>query len=172
MRLLKPDELMMRPFHLLDKEWALLVGGSRGANPMTVSWGGFGTLWNLPVVTVYVRPTRYTYSRLSEHPEFTLNILPEAYKPALELCGTQSGRDVDKWAAARLTQAPSERVAVPRVGEANLAFECRTLATVDLEPGHFLDSSILGHYPQRDYHRAFIGEVLAVWATDSYPERG
>ena len=43
------EDLSFRPFHLLDREWALLVAGSGRPNPMTVSWGGFGTLWNRPV---------------------------------------------------------------------------------------------------------------------------
>ena len=58
---LNPSELVISPFDILDKSWALLVAGVEHPNPMTVSWGGFGTLWNKPVVTLYVRPTRYTW---------------------------------------------------------------------------------------------------------------
>lgn len=159
--------LAVRPFHLLDKEWALLVGGRERPNPMTVSWGGLGTLWNRPVATVYVRPTRHTWGLLNEHPEFTLNVLPADRRPALELCGTKSGRDLDKWAAAGLAPEASEAVAVPRVAGARLAFECRVLATFEVDPARFLDPTIEKLYAAKDYHRVFLGEVVAAWADEA-----
>jgi len=162
------DRLILRPFHLLDQEWALLVAGAPSPNPMTVSWGGLGTLWNRPVVTLYVRPTRFTYGLLNDHPEFTLNVLPPAMRPALDLCGSRSGRDTDKWTGAHLVPESSETVAVPRVAGADLALECRTLLTFELDPGRFLDPTIEGLYPNKDYHRAYIGQVLAAWASDRF----
>lgn len=165
MRRVIVGDLRVRPFQLLDQEWALLVAGSPSPNPMTVSWGGLGTLWNRPVVTIYVRPTRFTYGLLNDHPEFTLNVLPPAMRPALDLCGSRSGRDTDKWAGAHLIPESSETVAVPRVAGADLALECRTLLTFELDPGRFLDPTIEGLYPNKDYHRAYIGQVLAAWAS-------
>ncbi len=165
------EALVLRPFHLLDQEWALLVAGAEPPNPMTVSWGGFGTLWNRPVVTVYVRPTRFTYGLMNDRPEFTLNFLPPEMRPALDLCGSRSGRDTDKWAEARLSPEPSETVAVPRVAGAELALECRTLHTFDLDPARFVDPALDRHYPKRDYHRAFIGQVTAAWASDRFAAR-
>jgi flavin reductase (DIM6/NTAB) family NADH-FMN oxidoreductase RutF len=165
-------ELIVRPFHLLDQEWALLVGGREHPNPMTVSWGGLGTLWNRPVVTVYVRPTRHTFGLLNKDPEFTLNVLPASMKSALDLCGTHSGRELDKWKAAGIRPEPSERVAVPRVKGAELSLECRVIATFAVDPARFLDRSIEELYPQKDYHRAFVGEVLAAWASARFLTTG
>ncbi len=166
MRRIEPAELTLRPFHILDAEWALLVGGRERPNPMTVSWGGLGTLWNRPVVTVYVRPTRFTCGLLDAHPEFTLSFLPPAMKAALDLCGSRSGRDTDKWAATGLRAAPSAAVTVPRVAGAVLALEASVRATLDLDPARFLDPTIESQYPRRDYHRVFIGEVVAVWVAE------
>ncbi|MBI5548271.1 MAG: flavin reductase family protein [Deltaproteobacteria bacterium] len=159
-----PKALALRPFSVLDDGWALLVGGVDKPNPMTVSWGGLGTVWNRPVVTVYVRPTRHTYGLLNAHPEFTLNFLPEGRRAALDLCGSLSGRDTDKWSAAKLTRLASEKVQVPRVGEARLAFECRILADFDFDPSRLLDPAVEALYPQRDFHRAYLGEVLAAYS--------
>ena len=100
MRRTTPQDLLVRPFTILDQQWALLVAGSEHPNPMTVSWGGLGTLWDRPVATVYVRPTRFTFSLLGAEPFFTLNFLPEPYRAALDLCGSTSGRNTDKWQAA------------------------------------------------------------------------
>jgi flavin reductase (DIM6/NTAB) family NADH-FMN oxidoreductase RutF len=158
-----PTEVVVRPFHLLDREWALLVAGREKPNPMTVSWGGMGTLWGRSVVTIYVRPTRYTWTLLEAHSEFTLNFLPEARRASLQLCGSRSGRDGDKWAPAGLEPVASERIAVPRVAGARLAFECRVLASLDFDPSRFLDPSIQEMYAAEDYHRIYVGEVAAVW---------
>jgi len=137
-------------------------------NPMTVSWGGLGTLWNRPVVTVYVRPTRHTFELMVAHEEFTLNVLTPVMREALDICGSCSGRTTDKWEAARITPEPSSAVSVPRVAGADLALECRTLHTFDLDPTRFMDPEIESLYPQRDYHRAFIGEVVAAWASERF----
>lgn len=163
MRALDLATLQLRPFHLLDREWALLVAGRDKPNPMTVSWGGFGTLWNRSVATVYVRPTRFTYGLLDGHPEFTLCFLPAGMKAALDLCGSRSGRDTDKWVAAGLQAEPSATVAVPRVAGASLVLEARIVATFDLDPRRFLDPAIEKLYPAKDYHRACVGEVTAAW---------
>lgn len=169
MKRLAPSDLLLRPFHLLDQEWALLVAGARRPNPMTVSWGGLGTLWNRPVVTVFVRPTRHTFGLMNDPPEFTLNILPETHRAALDYCGSRSGRDYDKWTEAGIAPEPSERVSVPRVAGAVLALECKTVYTFDLDPERFLDAAIEDHYPRRDYHRAFVGEVLAAFVPEGAP---
>jgi flavin reductase (DIM6/NTAB) family NADH-FMN oxidoreductase RutF len=168
MKRIEPAMLSLRPFHILDQEWALLVGGREKPNPMTVSWGGLGTLWNRPVATVYVRPTRFTFSLLEREPEFTLNVLPASMKGALDLCGTKSGRELDKWEAAGISPEASEKVGVPRVRGAELSLECRVIATFTVEPSRFLDPSIESLYPLSDYHRVFVGEVLAAWATERF----
>jgi flavin reductase (DIM6/NTAB) family NADH-FMN oxidoreductase RutF len=168
MRRIAPQELLATPFSIFDQQWALLVAGSDRPNPMTVSWGGLGTLWNRPVATVYVRPTRFTFSLLGEEPAFTLNLLPEAHRAALDLCGAVSGRDTDKWEATGLHRLPGEAVRTPRVAEAELALECRVLATLDVDPAQFLAPAIEDLYPQKDYHRVFIGEILGAWAEDRF----
>jgi flavin reductase (DIM6/NTAB) family NADH-FMN oxidoreductase RutF len=49
-----------------------------------------------------------------------------------------------------------------------LSLECRVLSTIDIDPTRFLDPAIEQFYAARDYHRAFIGEVLAVWRIESF----
>ncbi|HPR89246.1 MAG TPA: flavin reductase family protein [bacterium] len=161
-------DLVISPFDLLDKSWALLVAGSEHPNPMTVSWGGFGTLWNKPMVTVYVRPTRFTWQLLNAHPEFTLNVMPAQFHGALNYCGAHSGRDVNKWEKAGLRPLESTTIAVPRVAEAALSFECRLMAWQDFQPEHFMQPGIEGQYPHKDYHRIFWGEPLAIWIDESW----
>jgi flavin reductase (DIM6/NTAB) family NADH-FMN oxidoreductase RutF len=162
MREVPLSELSVCPFTLLDQQWAILVGGVERPNPMTVSWGGLGTLWNRPTLTIYVRPTRHTFHLLEAHREFTLNFLGEPGRAALNVCGNVSGRDQDKWKISGLVQENSQRVRVPRIAGARLVFECRVLAHVDVDPTRFVDSSLDKLYPLSDYHRVYFGEVLFV----------
>lgn len=172
MRRIEPEALRLRAFHLLDQEWALLVAGTQRPNPMTVSWGGFGTIWNKPVATVFVRPSRFSFCLLETEPEFTLNILPPPFRSAMELCGSRSGRDLDKWQLTGLTPTPSETIKVPRVAQAELSFECRILASTNLCPSKFLDPSLEEFYPEKDYHRVYFGEVLAAYASERFLDEG
>ncbi len=143
MKKMDPQQLQLQPFQLLDQTWALVVAGVERPNPMTVSWGGFGTLWNKPMVTVY-----------------------EQHRGALNLCGSRSGRDIDKWEKSKLHPLASETIAVPRVQEAFLSFECRVLAWQDFDPSRFLQKTIEKNYPNQDYHRIYWAEVLAVWSAE------
>ncbi len=166
MKTMSPYDLSLNPLHVLEKRWAILVAGDKKPNPMTVAWGGFGTLWQRPVVTIYVRPTRFTHKFLMSGDEFTLNILPSGFKKALGICGTLSGRDCDKWDRSGLRPGRSTKISVPGVAEAELTFECRTIARLQMKPKDFLDASIEEFYPEKDYHTVFIGEVLRVFGDE------
>ena len=99
-----PAALSLNPFTLIGKDWALLTaGGETGFNPMTVSWGNMGVMWNKNIVTVYVRPQRYTKEFIDRSDKFTLSFFEESMRPALKLCGSKSGRDLNKVEATGLT---------------------------------------------------------------------
>ncbi len=165
MKRISLEDLSIKPFCVLNDDWALLVGGAgEKANPMTVSWGGMGTFWHRPVVTVYVRPTRYTYELLEEHREFTLNFMPEEFKGAMEICGSVSGRDCNKWEKAGITPERSVSVETPRIKEARLSFECRVIGFSDIYAEKILDKEIFDLYPKKDFHRIYFGEVTAAFS--------
>ena len=86
---ISPEQITRSPFTLIGKDWALLTGGTpEKCNPMTVSWGGVGILWNKPVATVYVRPQRYTLGLLNENEQFTLCFFAEGtHRSTLAYCG-------------------------------------------------------------------------------------
>ena len=169
------DRLEIQPFHLWSARWFLLAAGEYPAafNFMTVSWGGLGFLWNKPFALVVVRPTRYTRQFIDDASSYTLSVLPEAYRRALNYAGSHSGREGDKARACGLTPQASRRVGAPSFAEAELVLECRKSYFTDLDPAHFLDETIPSHYPARDYHRVYIGEVLAAYGTSEWaPQEG
>jgi flavin reductase (DIM6/NTAB) family NADH-FMN oxidoreductase RutF len=163
---INPDSITDNPFHLFDKDWTLITAGkansNRTYNTMTASWGGLGILWNKKVGICFVRPTRYTYEFMENNKRFTLSFFEKTYREALNICGTQSGRSVDKVARAGLTAFEIQPGAVT-FKEARLVLVCEKLYTQDLDPDRFLDHSIEAHYPDKDYHRMYVGEIKATY---------
>jgi len=160
-----PDRLLLRPFQIFDENWFLLTCGDFSTgdfNTMTVSWGSFGTIWNKPFAQVVVRPTRYTYTFMERYETFTLCTFPASFQDDLSLLGTKSGRDEDKIAETSLTPVASSIVRSPSFKEAILVIECRTIFYEDMDPSTFLDESIDRHYPEKDYHRMYFGEIMSV----------
>jgi len=152
--------------------WLLLTAGENAPgkfNPMTVSWGMVGVLWNRPVVQVVVRPSRYTYEFIEKYDTFTVCAFPASFKKTvLTLLGTKSGRDIDKIKESGLTPIPSSRVAAPGYEEAELIIECKKSYFYDLEPANFLEDYIEPFYNGTDYHRCYVGEILAIHGTEKY----
>lgn len=164
------DQLVLRPFHTLDRRWMLLTAGSLAGsfNPMTISWGSFGTIWNKPFAMTLVRPTRFTYGLMESGEDFTLCLFPDELKKRVHgVCGHRSGRDQDKVAAAGLTPIPSTVVEAPGFDEAELILECRQIYRDDLDPSLFMDPATHDMYDD-DHHRFWLGEVVAVHGTDAW----
>lgn len=155
--------LTAEPFNFFDREWPLLtVADGEGCNPMTVSWGQVGTLWNRSVCTLFVRPQRYTYGLLEREECFTVSFLDSSYKKELTLCGTKSGRDIDKLAACGFTAARAD-CGAPYIAQAKRVLVCRKLYEQDLEKNCFLDPTIAEQcYARGDFSRVFIAEVIEV----------
>lgn len=154
--------LQFNPFTMINDEWMLLTAGNKQkCNTMTVSWGSLGVLWNKPAATVYVRPTRYTLEFLDRESSFSLCVLGEDHRPALNYCGSHSGRDGDKIKAAGLT--PVFEGETPYFAEAKLVLVCKKLYKQDFSPACFLDQSLdAANYPKKDYHKMLIGSIEKV----------
>ena len=161
------DDLTVRSHHLWAKQWLVLTSGDFSAgryNSMAVGWGSLGTMWAKPFAQVVVRPTRYTYEFMEQYDTFTLCVFHETQRPAVQLLGTKSGRDGDKITESGLTPVESVVVDAPSFAEAKLVIECRKLYWQDIDPAHFLNPAIDRNYPQKDYHRIYFGEILAVFS--------
>ena len=156
------QDLSFNPFTMIGKEWLLVTAGNaEKCNTMTASWGGVGILWNKPVSTVYIRPTRYTLEFLDREPFYSLSVFDESRRGALNYCGSHSGRDGDKISAAGLTPVFTERA--PYFSEAKLVFVCRKLYKQQFRPDCFLDPAVeKANYPKKDYHNMFVGEIVKV----------
>jgi flavin reductase (DIM6/NTAB) family NADH-FMN oxidoreductase RutF len=154
-----PESLDENTFTLIGKEWMLITAGTIDHwNTMTASWGGLGVLWGKNVSFCFVRNTRYTFEFMNESPTFSLTFFDEKHRSALDYCGSNSGRDVDKAKETGLT--PVEIDGSVAFTEARLVLVCRKLYEQDMDPASFVDPSIADHYVQKDYHRIYVGEIV------------
>ena len=148
-------------FAQFDKKWALLCAGTKEKyNTMTISWGGMGTLWSKPVVTVYVKPCRYTYGFMNDNEYFTITFYPEECRKAMAVMGSKSGRDINKDEASGLTVKPIGQVVTYE--EAEVTIICRKIYWQDLVRENMPEDAVESFYTEEEPHRMFIGEVVEI----------
>jgi flavin reductase (DIM6/NTAB) family NADH-FMN oxidoreductase RutF len=150
----------------------LVTSGADGKpNIMTIGWGTLGAIWGRPVFLVLVRPSRHTYSRLEEVGEFTVNVPPRELATGVNLCGTVSGREHDKFQEARLTPVASRQVRPPIIEECVVHYECRILHRNDVAPDALVQAILDDAYAQGDFHRVYFGEIVAAYANQDAVQR-
>lgn len=158
----KAEELQFNPFTKIGKEWLLITAGDESNfNTMTASWGGLGVIWGKNAATTYIRPQRYTKEFVDSNDTYTLSFYGEEYKKALGICGRLSGRDTDKVSQAGLT--PYKVDDTMAFEEANMIVVCKKLFQQTLNPDSFIETSQdAAHYPNKDYHDMYIGEIIKI----------
>jgi len=140
----------------------LLLAGDP-PNPMTIGWGTIGEIWYKPVFTILVRPTRFTFGLMEKAKDFTVCVLPEGYEKHLAICGSKSGRDVDKIRVCGFTLDPGTHVGTPFITQSAIHYECRIVHRHLLDPAT-LDPAIDDKYYQtKDWHMVYYGEILGVF---------
>lgn len=120
------------------------------SNIITVAWAGT-VCTNPPMVSISVRPSRYSYQILEETGEFVINLTNESLVKACDYCGVVSGRDVDKFAKTGLTPIPMEHVHAMGIEESPVNMECKITEKRELGS-----------------HTMFIAEVVGVTVDDQY----
>ena len=137
-------------------------------NSMVIGWGHIGRIWERPVFITYVRDCRYTYEMLEKNPEFTVNVpMNKPDRNAFMICGTKSGREMDKIAEAGLTLEDPEVITVPGIREFPLTLECRVIYT-EKENASKLPEDIREQFYsiETSEHTAFYGEIVAAYVLE------
>ncbi len=119
-------------------------------NIITLAWVGT-VCSDPPMVSISVRPERYSYGILKETGEFVINLTTKSLVYATDYCGVKSGRDVDKFQEMKLTALPASKVKAPLIAESPVNLEC---VVREVKP--------LGS------HDMFLAEVVAVHADEKY----
>lgn len=142
-----------KPGNMLNPVPAVMVSvADREGRPniITVAWAGT-VCTNPPMVSISVRPSRYSYDIIRETGEFVINLTTERLTRACDYCGVVSGRDVDKFAKTGLTPMTVEGVRAPAIAESPVNIACRVKET-----------RALGS------HTMFIAEVVGMTADDAF----
>ena len=154
------------------KKGILLTTRSQGTvNTMTIGWGMMGIEWGRPIFIAYVRQSRHTRQMLDETGEFTVNIpAGDGDSNILKVCGTRSGRDLDKIAHLGLTLEESDVVNVPGIREFPITLECKVIYRRDQDLSLMKEDLRDKYYPQdvdgsapgrnRDHHVVYYGEIV------------
>ncbi|MBD9157558.1 MAG: flavin reductase family protein [Lachnospiraceae bacterium] len=120
--------------------------GREGEKPniITVAWAG--TICSDPaMVSISVRPNRYSYDIIRETGEFVINLTTKKLVKATDYCGVRSGRDVDKFAEMHLTPGKAEHLKyAPTVEESPVNIECRVTEVKELGTHHMFLAEVLG----------------------------
>ena len=166
---IKVWEYAPRILEALPKGVLLTSKSGDQVNTMTIGWGALCIEWGKPIFIAYVRSSRYTKKLLDENPEFTVNIPYGDYdKSILGVCGTKSGRDMDKIKALGLTQEEPLTVSVPAIRQLPLTLECKVIYRQDQDPKAIDPESDTRFYAkgtpnEGDYHTAYYGEITAAY---------
>lgn len=111
-------------------------------NIITVAWAGT-VCTNPPMLSISVRPERYSYHMIKASGEFVVNLTTEALVRAADYCGVRSGRDVDKFKELRLTPQASREVSVPGIAESPVNIECRVRQILPLGSHHMILADVV-----------------------------
>ena len=124
---------------------------------ITLAWGGTASS-SPPHITVAIRKNRFSYDLIAKSKEFIVNIPTYDLLDSIELCGTKSGKDVDKWKECGFTKGNSKELNTPFIEECPVSMECKLVQIVELGSNDL-----------------FIGEVVALhldenWKSAGYPD--
>ena len=164
------DYQLSKTLATLASPGLLLVGTKQTgqSNVMTIGWGTVGIVWGKPVFEVLVRPSRYTYEFIEESGAFTVNVPTEAMRSWVALCGTESGRDMDKFGPHGVTLTRCEGLPAATIDVCPMVYECKVVHHNDVIPAHLAPDIETRSYRGSDYHRVYFGEILAARAAEGY----
>ncbi len=145
-------------------------------NSMVIGWATIGVNWARPVIAVYVRLSRFTRTLLEQNPEFTVNVPVGSFdKNIIRICGSKSGRDMDKIQEAGLTLVEPEKISVPAVKEFPLTLECRVMYSQLQDLSALSEEINETLYPKtadangdeyQDAHITFYGEIVDAYIVE------
>lgn len=119
-------------------------------NIITIAWAGT-VCTNPPMVSISIRPERYSYDIIRETGEFVINLTTRELAKATDYCGVRSGRDVDKFNDMHLTAMEGQEVKAPLIAESPVNIECKVVRVEELGS-----------------HHMFVAQVVAVTVDDAY----
>lgn len=155
----------------LPKGVLLTASADGRANPMTIGWGTLGIEWGKQLFAAYVRSSRFTYGLIEKSGEFTVSVpvrtgekdYDRRVREILAVCGSKSGRDMDKVAELGLTLVEGEEVAAPAIRELPLTLECRVLHKSEQDESRLPEDLRERYYSTDAPHTAYYAEIVSAY---------
>lgn len=150
---------------LISKEYMLITAGNKdGYNMMTASWGFIGEMWGEDSVAVVVRPERYTMDFIESSDYFTLTFFGDN-KDIHKVCGSKSGRNVDKTALTGLSPVASDNYVYFK--EARLVLIIKKKYVQPMDKQFLIDKSIDEKWYQNGgWHNLIIGSIERIYVKE------
>lgn len=122
-------------------------------NIITAAWAGT-VCTNPPMLSISLRPTRYSYHIIETSGEFVVNLTTKKLARATDYCGVRSGREHDKFKEMNLTPLPSRHIKAPGIAESPVNIECKVNRILPLGS-----------------HSLFLADVVGVTVDEAYLQK-
>ncbi|MDO4535605.1 MAG: flavin reductase [Clostridium perfringens] len=130
-------------------------------NTMTISWGSVGFMWKKHVFMILVRPQRYTNNFIKNSKKFTVSIpFGEGLKKALGICGSKSGRDINKEKEANISFISGYDKEFAVVDKCNMYYECNVIYSNKLKIEELPENIRKNFYGSEEPHILYFGEII------------
>lgn len=142
------NKLIWKPGTLLSPVPAVMVScrgsDARAANIITIGWAGT-VCSSPPMLSISVRPERYSHKLIAESGEFCVNIPTKELAAQTDICGVKSGKNCDKFHETGLSKGKSSKITAPIILECPINIECVVKKSLELGS-----------------HTLFLAEIVAV----------
>lgn len=148
--------------NLYKKGAFFTVGDQNKANTMTISWGSVGFMWKKPIFMAMIRTSRYSSEFLDLGETFTISIpYNDDMKSALGICGSVSGRDVDKERKANIKFIPSKKIKTPVIQNCDKYYECKIVLKQEINLENLNKDDRDNFYKEGETnHVLYFGEIV------------
>jgi flavin reductase (DIM6/NTAB) family NADH-FMN oxidoreductase RutF len=141
----------------------LTVKHESDLNTMVIGWGQFGTIWAKPMCMVMVRQTRHTFSIIEKAKDFTVSFAENGQKDVLSVCGSKSGRDIDKFKECGITPEYTESAESPVIKEFDIHLTCRKVYRQNMNLDDLEKVLSEKFYPKHNFHTMYYGEITGCY---------
>lgn len=127
------SKVLLGPATLVLPTPAFLIGASVDGKPnfMAAAWSGVVNS-DPPMISVAIRPSRYTHRGISQNSAFSVNVPSVALTRETDYCGIRSGSKVDKVAVCRFKVFYGKLDTAPLIEQCPINLECRVVQTLEL----------------------------------------
>lgn len=162
MKEIRESEALPFVMEQIPKGAFLTVQAGKEKNLMTIGWALFGFVWRRPTMMIAVRNTRFTYGIIEKAGFFTVGVPTGSREKEIDLCGTRSGRTLDKFRECGFSTLPGTKSQAPILDIPGFHYECRIIYKTPMDP-NFLAGELNSLYPKKDYHTLYFGEILGCY---------